>query len=585
MRAMTELVFVILNEDYLSIRMMSFVHYVHFSVTRYRAVRLRSPNSVYKQSFVFSFFNKMEASRIQAILDIKDDEIRDEAAKAYIRKLLNSALGIKLNDDLRDSKKRIHVSFNKSSSISNDELCIHVQLNSNKKSFQSFNEVFIYCLDDNVNWFLERLKLGLDFKYSKQADIDLMTKNTDAAQSIRDMGPFWDTTFADVETRTHSKTAISEQLNVAPSIRDTTFNNVAEASVGEQPRAIISNIMKLYTFENSNRAIVDEYILKHIEDIYKQRMTLQVMGENLGMPYKGRNVSIGPKPVIEAYNAFVEYEDKRIKLFPKDTRRDDNTRGIMFSQAVNSMLSPFINKNEEKSDISVGKQLGNELSRSEQLNVNNVAGVSVANSEIIEIDFNIDEIEPIEITQSSKCGNSDPEYVSAREWIGIYKQFATMNKPLGTNCSYHIPSLRKYINIYQVYVRMLDEPRYSRLLEAINRILINNGVVVPNIIRSYKVVDDVVKLIKFSVETNTKFEDIEYFNEKGTCPGTLSRALIDSGYSKAKWMSSIIAKNKLAISKAIEEYRDEIDRLGIALIPGQNGQTLNCLTSFPRIQE
>ena len=525
----------------------------------------------------------MEASRIQAILDIKDDEIRYEAAKAYIRKLLNSALGIKLNDDLRDSKKRIRVSFNESSSISNDELCIHVQLNSNKKSFQSFNEVFIYCLDDNVNWFLERLKLGLDFKYSKQADIDLMMKNTN------------------VETRTHSKTAISEikkQLNVAPSIRDTAFNNVAGVNVGEQSgnllprsehseqaRTIISNIMTLYTFENSNRAIVDEYILKHIEDIYKQRMTLQVMGENLGMPYKGRNVSIGPKPVIEAYNAFVEYEDKRIKLFPKDTRRDDNTRGIMFSQAVNSMLSPFINKNEEKSDISVGKQLGNELPRNEQLNVNNVAGVSVANSEIIEIDFNIDEIEPIEITQSSKCGNSDPEYVSAREWIGIYKQFATMNKPLGTNCSCHIPSLRKYINIYQVYVRMLDEPRYSRLLEAINRILINNGVVIPNIIRSYKVVDDVVKLIKFSVETNTKFEDIEYFNEKGTCPGTLSRALIDSGYSKAKWMSSIIAKNKLAISKAIEEYRDEIDRLGIALIPGQNGQTLNCLTSFPRIQE
>ena len=582
MRALTELVFIILNEDYLSIRMMSFVHYVHFSVTCYRAVRLRSPNSVYKQSFVFSFFNKMEASRIQAILDIKDDEIRDEAAKAYIRKLLNSALGIKLNDDLCDSKKRIHVSFNESTSISNDELCIHVQLNSNKKSFQSFNEIFIYCLDENVNWFLDRLKLGLDFKYSKQADIDLITKtdavNVAEASVAATLAP----SIRDISVR---YTNVGEQLNVnnvAPSIRDT---NVCMVSVNEQARAIISNIMKLYTFENSNRAIVDEYILKHIEDIYKQRMTLQVMGENLGMPYKGRNVSMGPKPIIEAYNAFVEYEDKRIKLFPKDTRRDDNTRGIMFSQAVNTMLSPFINKNEEKSDISVGKQLGNELPRSEQLNVNNVAGVSVANREIIEIDFNIDEIEPIEITQSSKCGNSDPEYVSAREWIGIYKQFATMNKPLGTNCSYHIPSLRKYINIYQVYVRMLDEPRYSRLLEAINRILINNGVVVPNIIRSYKVVDDVVKLIKFSVETNTKFEDIEYFNEKGTCPGTLSRALIDSGYSKAKWMSSIIAKNKLAISKDIEEYRDEIDRLGIALIPGQNGQTLNCLTSFPRIQE
>lgn len=547
MIALAALVFSLLNEDYLSIRMMS---------------------------LVFSFFNKMEASRIQAILDIKDDEIRDEAAKAYIRKLLNLALGIKLNDDLRDRKKRIRVSFNESTSISNDELSIHVQLNSNKKSFQSFNEVFIYCLDENVNWFLDRLKLGLDFKYSKQADIDLKTKNTGVAPSIRDA------TFADVETRTHSKTAISERSeqlnvnNVAPSIRDT---NVCMVSVNEQARAIISNIMKLYTFENSNRAIVDEYILKHIEDIYKQRMTLQVMGENLGMPYKGRNVSIGPKPIIEAYNAFVEYEDKRIKLFPKDTRRDDNTRGIMFSQAVNTMLNPFINKNEEKSDISVGEYENSSVTRYQEANA--------VSSEIIEIDFNIDEIEPIEIVHSSKCGNSDPEYVSARELIGIYKQFATMNKPLGTNCSYHIPSLRKYINIYQVYVRMLDELRYSRLLEAINRILINNGVVVPNIIRSYKVVDDVVKLIKFSVKTNTKFEDIEYFNEKGTSPGTLSRALIDSGYSKAKWMSSIIAKNKLAISKAIEEYRDEIDRLGIALIPGQNGQTLNCLTSFPRIQE
>lgn len=525
MRALTELVFSILNEDYLSIRMMS----------------IHSSDSVYKQSFVFSFFNKMEASRIQAILDIKDEEIRDEATKAYIRKLLNSALGIKLNDDLRDSKKRIRVSFNESTSISNDELCIHVQLNSNKKSFQSFNEVFIYCLDENVNWFLERLKLGLDFKYSKQADINLKTKNTDvAASGVR------------FEVHNVAEVSADEQLNDA---------GVAGMSADEQAKAIISNIMKLYTFENSNRAIVDEYILKHVEDIYKQRMTLQVMGENLGMPYKGRNVSIGPKPVIEAYNAFVEYEDKRIKLFPKDTRRDDNTRGIMFSQAVNSMLTPFINKNEEKSEVSVGEY------------------------ENSEIDFNIDEIEPIEITQSTKCGNSDPEYVSAREWIGIYKQFATMNKPLGTNCAYHIPSLRKCINIYQVYVRMLDEPRYSRLLETINRILINNGVVIPNIIRSYKVVDDVVKLIKFSVETNTKFEDIEYLNEKGTSPGTLSRALIESGYSKAKWMSSIIAKNKLAISKAIEEYRDEIDRLGIALIPSQNGQTLNCLTSFPRIQE
>ena len=433
--------------------------------------------------FILSIVMQFEASRIRAIVAISDKLTRQDTAEAYIRKTLNLILGIKLNDDMRDNGIRVLFDEGIQAQGLNNELRIHVRLQSNERSFQCSNDVFLCCLDAGANEFLARVKLGLE--YAKLSSL-----------------------------------SVCHQEPLASSVHDELIVS------GEPNRAsiIISNIMKLYNFENPNREVVDTYILSHIEDIYRQRVTLETMGKELGFPFKGRYIMKGHKPIIERYNDIIEYEGKRINLFPKDTRRDDNTRGILFSQPVNMLIAPFIDDEEPVDDKA------SEIS-------------------IIELDFDVDEVEPIEIVHTTKSANSDPEYISPRELIGIFHQFASLDEPFGTNCAFHIPDLRKYVNLYQVYVRMLDEPRYKNVVAAIEHVLRENGVIIPHIIRSYRVVDDVIALIKWCVETDTRFDDVEYLNEKATARGKLFRALIDSGYSKPKWISSAIAENKNAIIK------------------------------------
>ena len=304
--------------------------------------------------------------------------------------------------------------------------------------------------------------------------------------------------------------------------------------------------MKLYTFENENRAKVDAYILSHIEDIYFHRMTLEKMDNDLELPYRGKSASAGPKPILIKYSEFVELEDKRIRIFPAETRLIDGTRGIVFTHDIKTMIKSFMDKKEEE----------------------------LMKEEII-IDFDVEAVEPIRCIQTTKRANPDPESVSPMELIAIYKWFATQGKPFGVNCAFHIPSLHKYLNIYRAYVQMLEHPRYKNIIAAIKNIFEKNSIEIPHLIRSDHVVEDTVALIKWCTETETKFESIDYINDNATLHGNFARALAECKRAYSQTIGALIYKNKDVITKEIEPYRNTIESKGLAVIVNKNGHNVD----------
>lgn len=322
-----------------------------------------------------------------------------------------------------------------------------------------------------------------------------------------------------------------------------------ESSVGTA-KDIISNVMKLYTFENENRAKVDSYILSHIEDIYVKGITAEIIGNDLQVPSKGKGGVVSIKSILREYMRLVEKNERKIKLFSNEIRLADGMRAILFSCEVKSMLKPMIEPEIEKK----------------------------MKEEII-LDFTEDAVEPVECVQT-KIGNSDPEAIPARELIGIYKWFATQKLSFGANCAFNASSLDKSVNIYQAYVKMLDIPRYKNILAMINSIFSKNSVDIPHILRSYKIVNDVVELIKWCVDTETNFNDVDYINENATIFGKFSKVLFDSAYAHDKTISGYISRRKPDIVKAIESYRETIKAKGLSIFKSPKGDDIDCLESF-----
>lgn len=150
--------------------------------------------TIYKQNYFFIYFlvKMFETSRIEAISAISDSVTKGAAAADYVRKILNSALGINLIDvssdptsvDLYDSTNRIRVEVkqltdemscrdasecNPTCGINvrynkEDKLLIYVNLQLDKLSFRTNHIAFVYGMNSNVGLFLQELKAGIDFE-------------------------------------------------------------------------------------------------------------------------------------------------------------------------------------------------------------------------------------------------------------------------------------------------------------------------------------------------------------------------------------------------------------------------------------